>query len=137
MRQSVFLFLLALMLMHLDLSAADPKADRSIKKESRVISFKDVPVPDEIKSKLVDKAMAGDGGNEYFCLFPPNDRNAALGNMSLYVCSGNKPNTTVRIYKGENKEPLITRTITEPFQVIALCAGTGVKGGIPIADLER
>jgi len=71
--------------------------------------------------------MVNDGGNEYFCLIPPNDKGASLGNVSIYICTGKNENTHVRVYKSGTNDAIYDRTIAEAYGVTAL---VGLPGNI-------
>ena len=129
MRQIVFLIILAYSLMHFGLVANPTPPDKpSQESERRTTKFKEVPVPEEVKKKLHDKAMVSDGGNTYYALIPPNDRQAQMANLAIYICAGARPNTHVRVTKAGDAEPFYDKEIADPYGVIALCRNTGIKG---------
>jgi hypothetical protein len=95
MRQLVFLSILAFFLMQLNLAANTDNNQRGKlpPDDPRIMEFKQVPVSEEIRQKMVEKVMVSDGGNEYFCLLPANDYTASTGNLSIYICTGKQKNT--------------------------------------------
>lgn len=140
MRHKILFFLIALIA--LPLSAADnsQQSNNASNNSDKQLEFQYVPVPEALKQKIASTTLASGGGNEFYCLLPPNDRSASVGNVSVYICSGEDCSaenpTIVMVERAGITGAIATFTLEAPGISVALTAtdGSGVQNGKAILD---
>ncbi|MDR0927058.1 MAG: T9SS type A sorting domain-containing protein [Ignavibacteria bacterium] len=94
------------------------------------------PVPEAMKQKMDEMFLAGDGGNDYYIIFPPNDLSAATANgsnMSLLIGATKKGTP---IYFDRNGVRVWEGIIPTSYGTVVLCCQPGPKNGQVIVDVE-